>query len=655
MNKVEKLKQLNETLNQYRDSYYNDSKSEISDALYDVLYDELVELEKETGIIMSNSPTQTVGYEVKSKLEKVRHSHPMLSLDKTKLASDLVEFANDKDCLLMHKLDGLTILLTYENGELIQAETRGDGEQGELITHNAKAFTNVPLKIDFKERLEIEGEAIITYDNFERINSRLPEDKKYKNPRNLVSGSVRQLDSEIAASRNIKFIAWKVPIGIDTNSMCERLMIVRFMGFDVVNYWAYANKSSDRENIHNMIQNLKCRAKENGIPIDGLVMSYNDIEYGKFLGTTGHHPRHSIAYKFYDEESASTIKEIEWSMGKTGDLTPVAIFDDVEIEGTTVSRASLHNVSILKDLQIGIGDEVTVYKANQIIPQIRDNHTRSDNVIIPDTCPVCDGFTIIVKDNDTEVLKCNNPECKGKLLGRLTHFCSKNAINIKEMSESTIEFLINKGWVTRFDDLYHLDIYADEWTKCAGFGKKSVYKLLDNIEKSKNTTLDRFIYSLSIPLIGKTASKAIFKHVNGDITDFYDKLINGYNWTALGDFGATMNESINSFGRHNCLWIKELATNFIFEIPKQNAQNYGMNILEGKTFVITGSVNHFKNRDELKDRIENLGGKVSGSVSAKTDYLINNEKTSNSSKNKKSKELSIPIITEEEFLSMINN
>lgn len=651
--KIHRIKSLIYRLNVFRDEYYNNSKSVVSDCEYDRFFDELVALEKETGIIMSNSPTQTVGYEVKSKLEKVKHSHPMLSLDKTKSTSDLVSFAGDQDCLLMLKMDGLTILLTYEDGELIQAETRGNGEEGELITHNAKAFKNIPLRIDCKEHLEIEGEAIITYEDFEKINSQLPDGEKYKNPRNLVSGSVRQLDSGIAANRNIKFVAWKVPNGeIAGNSMLMNLISVEKMGFDVVPLFIYTNKSSDKENIDKIVENLKEQAKENGYPIDGLVMAYNDIQYGKSLGVTGHHPRHSIAYKFYDEESVSTIRDIEWSMGKTGDLTPVAIFDEVEIEGTTVSRASLHNVSILKDLQIGIGDEVTVYKANQIIPQIRENLTRSDNIVIPNTCPICGGFTIVTKDNDTEVLKCNNPDCKGKLLGRLSHFCSKNAINIEDMSEATLEFLINKEWVKRFYDLYNLNIHNREWISFPGFGKKSVYKLLDNIEKSKNTTLDKFIYSLSVPLIGRTASKTISKYLHGDFEDFYDKWINNYNWSLLDDFGSTMNDSMNNFIRHNCLWIRELANEFTFEKQTENRSGDSVD-LSGKIFVITGSLNTFGNRDELKDLIENLGGKVSGTVSAKTNYLVNNDNLSSSSKNKKAKELNIPIITEDEFLQLI--
>lgn len=640
-------------LNQYRDAYYNDSDSKISDYEYDNLYNELETLEYVTGCIMSDSPTQTVGYEVKSSLEKHKHSHPMLSLDKTKASEDLIKFTGDKDCLLMCKMDGLTVLLTYENGVLIQAETRGNGEEGEIITHNAKVFKNIPLTIPYYGRIEIEGEAIITYQDFNKINDNLSESDKYKNPRNLVSGSVRQLDSGIAANRNIKFITWKVPTDFG-ETYVERFTEISKLGFDIVPFietLKYDNSTDYDKNI----SELRMIAEELGYPIDGLVLTYNNIAYGESLGTTGHHPRHSIAYKFYDEESVTRITNVDFTMGKTGVLTPVANFDTVEIDGTEVSKASLHNVSILKELQIGIGDEVTVYKANQIIPQIRDNLTRSNNVVIPDKCPVCGKLTKIVKDNDTEVLVCTNGICKGKLLGKLTHAVSKNALNIDGLSESTIDKFIELGWLSSIKDIFRLYEHETEMTKLDGFGKRSTDKLLTSIENSRRTTWDRFIYSLSIPLIGRTASKTIYKHFKGDYNMFYHQWSRGleFDWTKLNDFGSAMHFSLASFYLDNEDIIKEIAEELIFENPNPITSD-NLKDLSGKVFVITGSLNQFSNRDAAKEEIELHNGKVSGSVSAKTDYLVNNDINSNSGKNKKAKELGVPIINEEQLISMLH-
>lgn len=647
MDKVRRIKELTQQLNQYRDSYYNNSVSKISDQEYDNLFDELKKLEEETNIVMANSPTHTVGYEVKSKLEKVKHSHLMLSLDKTKSVDDLKKFAGNKDCLLMCKMDGLTVLLTYENGELIQAETRGNGEEGEIITHNAKVFENIPLHIDYTGHFEIEGEAIITYSDFEKINSKLQENEKYKNPRNLVSGSVRQLDNDVAAHRHIKFIAWKVP-KIEASKhdkyFAKKLEQVKELGFDIVPYLVYFE-----DTVEGRIEILKNTAKELGYPIDGLVMTYNDITYGESLGTTGHHPKHSLAYKFYDEEVTTTLEDIEWSMGKTGELTPVAIFDEVELEGTTVSRASLHNISICKDLKLGVGDEITVYKANQIIPQLRDNLTKSNNFIIPNVCPICSGRTEIVKDNDTEVLICTNPNCKGKLLGRLSHFVSKNAINIDRLSEQTLQKFIDLKWLASFQDIYYLSEHKEEMYKLDGFGKKSVDKLLESIENSRNTTLDRFIYGLCIPLIGRTASKEIAKFFNYDYEKFRtDGIVTHY--SQIDGFGDNMNQSLHNYLRENHMMISTLADEFIFKTKSENSNNV---YLSNKIFVITGNLNRYKNRDELVNIIEQLGGNVSGSVSSKTNYLINNDVTSTSGKNKKAHDLGIPIISEEEFVQMI--
>ena len=661
MDKVKRIKELTQKLNQYRDSYYNDSVSEISDHEYDELFDELKQLEEETNIVMANSPTHTVGYEVKSKLEKVKHSHPMLSLDKTKSVDDLKKFAGDKNCLLMCKMDGLTVLLTYENGELIQAETRGNGEEGEIITHNARVFENIPAHIDYTGHLEVEGEAIITYGDFEIINNKLLENEKYKNTRNLVSGSVRQLDSNIAAQRHIKFITWKVPNIEDKiksdNSILFRLNYIKDLGFDIVPFYSYTNCSSDKENINNMIISLQDRAKYLGYPIDGLVVTYDDISYGESLGTTGHHPKHSLAYKFYDDIYPTRLLDVEFTMGKTGVLTPTAVFEPVEIDGTMVERASLHNISIMKSLGIvSKYQEIGVYKANMIIPQIEyaekmDCVSVKESICIPGVCPVCGWNTERVKDNDTEVLICTNPDCNGKLLGKLSHFVSKNAINIDGLSEQTLQKFIDLGWLNTFRDIYYLSDHKEEMYKLDGFGNKSVDKLLENIEKSRNTTLDRFIYGLCIPLIGRTASKEIAKFFNYDYEKFRtDGIVTHY--SQIDGFGDNMNQSLHDYLRENHMKISILADEFIFETKSENSNNAD---LSNKTFVITGSLNHYKNRDELVNIIEQLGGKVSGSVSSKTNYLINNDVASTSGKNKKAKDLGIPIISENQFVQMITS
>lgn len=548
MYKVKRIQELVKQLNEYRDVYYNEARSDVSDAEYDRLFDELSELENETGVVYTNSPTQTVGYEVKSELEKVEHSHPMLSLDKTKSVDDLVKFAGDKDCILSLKMDGLTCLLTYENGELAQAETRGDGEIGELITHNARVFDNIPLSIDYKGHFEIEGEAIITYDDFNKINEFLPEDKKYKNPRNLASGSVRQLDSKIAAQRHIKFIAWKVPTDIASSSFINRLQYASNLGFDTVQFLPIRG-NCNAEFINIVVEQLRKRAKEKSYPIDGLVATYNDITYGESLGMTGHHPKHSIAFKFYDEEAETVLKNIEWSMGKIGSLTPVAIFDPVEIDGTMVERASLHNVSILTKLDLQIGDTITVYKANQIIPQVKENlsakNRESAYIRIPSQCPVCESPTRIVKENDSEVLMCVNPHCKGKLLGRVSHFVSKKGMDISGLSEETIKKLIELGWIAEITDIYNLDQYYDRLSTMSGFGKKSVDKLRTSIENSKTVRLDKFIASLSIPGIGTSQSKELVKAF-GTWDKFRDASIGYYDFTQLDGFGDVLNNNIHS-------------------------------------------------------------------------------------------------------------
>lgn len=651
LDKINRLKELTEQLNRYRNSYYNNSESLISDKQYDDLFDELQVLEEETGIVMSNSPTKTVGYEVKSKLEKVKHSHPMLSLDKTKSTDDLIKFSDGRDCIISLKLDGLTVLNTYDNGVLRQSETRGNGEEGEIITHNAKVFDNLPLNIPFDRKFEIEGEAIITQYDFEKINT----NGEYKNCRNLASGSVRQLDNNITKNRHVRFIAWKIPFGVTTYS--KGFEIAAQYGFEVVPYVKYNSKYDD---IEKAIEVLKSIAKEKSFPIDGLVITYNNVEYGKSLGMTGHHPKHSLAYKFYDDIYPTKLLDVEFTMGKTGVLTPTAVFKQVEIDGTVVERASLHNISIMKELGITHkGQIVNVFKANQVIPQIDsvepiDSDDELDVIEIPTKCPICGSATEIVKDNESEVLICTNPDCRGKLLGQLSHFVSKNAINIDGLSVQTLQKLIDLGWVKSFPDIYHLFDHKEEMYKLDGFGKKSVDKLLDNIQKSRNTELSRFIYALSIPLIGRTASKEIAKACYDDITIFIGMIKSNQLYKLVNDidgFGDTMLKSLCDYVKLHMSGIEALSEEFIFAKRECNSSKSD---LSGKTFVITGSLSHYKNRDELVGVIESLGGKISGSVSSKTSFLINNDTESNSSKNRKAKELGIPIISESNFLNMIS-
>lgn len=657
-------------LNKASDAYYNKNSQIMSDYEFDCKFDELKEWERITGIVLANSPTQNVGCNVVSKLEEITHSHPMLSLDKTKSTDDLVKFSNGRDCVLSLKMDGLTVLNTYEYNSLKQSETRGNGEIGEIITHNARVFENFPTQIPIDIPFEVEGEAIVTIRDFKAINDPLVEKAKreaeelgltgkeytdyirnnsFANPRSYASGSVRQLDSKITKDRHIHFVAWKIPFGVPTYT--EGFGIAEKLGFEVVPYVTYNSSSDD---IGKKIERLKTIAEEKSYPIDGLVISYNDVEYGKSLGITGHHPRHSLAFKFYDEETITTLRHVEWTMGKTGILTPTAIFDSVEIDGTIVSRASVHNVSILKKLQLGIGDEIAVIKANQIIPQIRENLTKSNTCKILDKCPICGKPTRIVKENDSEVLMCENPNCKGKLFGKLVHAASRNTLDIENLSESTIEKFINLGWLNSIKDIYHLSDYENEMKVLDGFGKKSVEKLLNSIERSRNTSLERFIYSLSIPSIGKSVSKDISKLCEENFNNFIglmksspEKLL------TINGFGITMMNSMTKWWYENSLWVYELSKEFTFETPNVVLEEIPKT-LNGKTFVVTGSVNHYKNRDELKADIVAHGGTVVGSVSSKTSYLINNDINSTSSKNQKAKSLNVPIISEDQFLEMIH-
>lgn len=646
------LKNLTEELHKASVAYYQDDKPFMSDKDYDELYDKLEALENKMGISLAGSPTHTVGCEIVSKLEKVTHSHPMLSLGKTKSPDDLVKFSSGKDCIISLKMDGLTTLCTYQNGELIQAETRGNGEVGEVITHNAKVFDNLPLRIPLDHKLEVEGEAIIRYSDFETINQTIKNpDDKYKNPRNLASGSVRQLDSNITKNRHVRFVVWKVPFGLTT--FTDGFRVVAEFGFEVVPYVKY---NSATDNIEEKILYLKEVAKRKDYPIDGLVITYNNIEYGKSLGVTSHHPRHSLAFKFYEDEEETTVRNIEWSIGRTGVLTPVVVFDDVELAGTTVNRASLHNISIMNDLKIGIGDKITVYKANEIIPQVRENLTKSGNTWIPLMCPVCGFGTEIIKENDTEILRCKNPDCRGKLLYKLEHFCSRNALDIGGLSESTIQFLLKRKWVKSFKDLYHLKEHEIKWMRFPGFGQKSVEKIITAIENSRLTSLNRFLYGLSIPMVGKTASEMIAKACDYDFGAFMQIMtISGASFFKnLDGIGDSIIKSMDEYFNKECSNIFELSKEFTFRRPKVVELNISSEV-SGKTFVITGSVEHFPNRDAVKEAIVSHGGKVSGSVSSKVNYLINNDINSTSSKNKKAKELGIPIITEDELIKMLGD
>ena len=659
MKQIQRIKELVKLLNHYRDEYYNRQNSEISDFEYDQLYDELSELEQETGFVMVISPTQTVGYEVKSELTKVKHNHPMLSLDKTKDVDDIIKFLDDKDGLVMPKMDGLTCSLRYLNGKLVSAETRGDGEIGEDILHCAKTIKNIPLYIDYKDELIIDGEVIISYDDFEKINSTLPKDQKYKHPRNLASGSIRQLDSKIAAERNLKFIVWKVVKGCnnstfsecDSNSFFDRLTFAELMGFDVVGSYGLPAFYRDEQIIEHAIDTIKKWAKDNSYPIDGCVFSYDDIAYGDSLGATGHHLRSQYAYKFYDELYETKLLDIEWTMGKTNILTPTAIFQTVNIDGADVSKASLHNISIIKKLGLTNNCTVRVYKANQIIPQVNSCLQDGDSAIeIPEYCPICKGNTKVVKENESEVLMCTNPNCTGKKIALFEHFVSKKAMNIEGMSEATIEFLINKGWIHTFKDIYHLSNYKEEWQKCNGFGKKSVENILNAIEKSRNIKMENYLCALGIPNVGLSTAKILSNKFNGDYDEFVQAVLTGFDLTSLEGFGDIIKNSILTWIRSSGL-DDSLADemNFVVEEKKQND---GVN-LDGKTFCITGSLNHFANRDALIADIETHNGKFVSSISAKCNYLINNDSTSSSSKNKKAQALNIPIITEEEYLQMI--
>ena len=647
--KTKRIKELIDVLNRAARAYYQESRELMSNFEYDELYDELVVLEKETGVVLSNSPTVNVGYEVLSELPKEAHAAPMLSLDKTKEVEELKSFLNTHKGILSWKLDGLTVVLTYENGTLIKAVTRGNGEVGEVITANARTFKNIPVKIAYTGRLVVRGEAVIKYSDFEKINEAILEvDSKYKNPRNLCSGSVRQLNSEITANRNVHFYAFALveAEGVDFgNSIINQYKWLAGHGFSVVEY-----RETDADSISDTVAYFEEAIKTFDIPSDGLVLVYDDIEYGISLGRTAKFPRNGIAFKWADELAKTTLLEIEWSPSRTGLINPVAIFEPVELEGTTVSRASVHNISIMEELMLGIGDEIEVYKANMIIPQIASNNTKSGKIDIPKICPVCGEQTVIKQENQVKSLYCVNEDCQAKKIKLYTHFVSRDAMNIDGLSEETLMKFIDRGYIHEFSDIYHLDRYEDEIVNAKGFGRKSYDNLIEAIEKSRNTTLVRLIYSMGIPNIGLSNAKMICRHFDNDLNRILSA--DAEELTGIEGVGEVIAMSVVSFfsSKKNREKFDRLVKEIYIEEETKSDEPM---IFNDMVFVVTGSVNIFANRNEVKSVVEKYGGKVTGSVTSKTNYLINNDIASSSSKNKKAKELGVPIITEEEFIKML--
>ena len=649
-NKMEHMRELVELLNRARRAYEQEDKEIMSNYEYDRLYDELQELERELGTTLAASPTVNVGYEVLSELPKERHERPMLSLDKTKDVERLREFLGNQKAMISWKLDGLTIVLTYRNGTLEKAVTRGNGEVGEVVTNNARVFKNIPLNIPYQGELVLRGEAVISYKDFEKINEEIGEaDAKYKNPRNLCSGSVRQLNNEITAKRNVRFYAFTLvrAEGVDfKNSRLYQMQWLADQGFDVVE-----NHPVTAETIDGEVAWFAEHIEKNEVPSDGLVLVYDDIAYGQSLGTTAKFPRDSFAFKWADEIRETTLTEIEWSPSRTGLINPVAIFEPVELEGTTVSRASVHNISIMEELELGVGDRITVYKANMIIPQIAENLTRSGVKDIPAECPVCGGPTRISMENETKTLYCTNPKCQAKHIKSFTLFVSRDAMNIEGLSEATLEKFIINGYVKDFTDLFHLERYADEIRQMDGFGDKSYENLQNSIKNARTTTLPRLVYSLGIPNIGIANAKMICGALGNDperiLNATTEELsgISGVGGVIAGTFADYFADE-----EHRNLFRKLLEE---VEIPEEEITE-DSHKFDGVNFVITGSVNHFANRAEVKEEIEKRGGKVTGSVTSKTNYLINNDVNSASSKNRKARELGVPIISEEEFLDMLN-
>ncbi len=645
-----------EELNKASEAYYNTGQPIMSDVEFDNKLEELRQWEEETGIVLANSPTHNVGYTIADELKEVEHNHPMLSLDKTKSVDELINFAGNNDCFLSLKCDGLTTSLHYINGKLISAETRGDGIKGQDVFQNVLTMSNVPKEIPYKNELIIDGETIIGWDAFRRINDNLTDNEKYKHPRNLVSGSLQLLDSREAAKRNMRFIAWRVIKGFSHKSVFFDLKKAEKNGFEIVPMWTYTNKSSDKENLPQMLEDLRNKADEHNIPYDGAVMAVDNYEIAESMGRTDKFFRHSMAYKYEDELFETVLTNIEWNTSKTGLINPVAIFEPVNLNGAITTRATLHNITYIKDMMLGIGDRIRIYRSNMVIPKVHDSIDKSGIFNIPDKCPICGQSTKIVKDNNSEVLVCTNDNCKGKLLGKLSHAVSRDALNVDGLSEATIEKFINLGWLNSIRDIYYLSDHEKQLKTLDGFGKKSVDKLLASIEKSRKTSLERFLYSLSIPLLGKSASMMIADSVDYDFEVFIDEMtMKGAEYFRyLPGIGDSLISSLNAYWKNHYSDILQLAGEFTFETQK-SIMSETTNELENKTFVITGSVNHYQNRDDLKADIEAHGGKVVGSISSKVNYLINNNINSTSSKNQKAKSLGIPIISEDEFLSMLNN
>ncbi len=649
---MERMKELINILNKASYEYYQNDSSKLSDFEYDKLYDELVELEKSTGIVLANSPTQNVGYTVLSNLTKIKHDEKILSLDKTKEPEKLKSWLGNQQGMLSWKLDGLTIVLKYNNGELVQAITRGNGEVGEDITHNAKVFKNIPLKISYKYELVVRGEGIISFSDFKRINEELDEDESYKNPRNLCSGTVRQLNSEICAKRNVMFYGFTVFKANDVDfgdKKSNQLLWLKELGFDIV-----YNKIVNADNIIESIYEFENKIPENNFATDGLVLTYDSISYSGSLGTTAKFPKDSIAFKWKDETAETILRNIEWNTSRTGLINPVAVFDSVELEGTTVNRASVHNVSILEDLKLGIGDTIKVYKANMIIPQIAENITKSGNYEIPANCPVCGGETEVRTIRDGKALYCTNPNCSAQRIRSLSHFVSRDAMNIEGFSEETIKKFVEKGFISDYTDIYNIEKFAEEIKNIDGFGEKSYNNLIKSIENSKKPELPNFIYALGINHVGLSNAKLLCKNINYDINKLFT--ISQEELVEIDGFGDIIAHSICSyFGDcKNKELIYKMLDIISFAEVEVSYESENMNVKE-KTFVITGDLNEFKNRKELQLKIEALGGKVTGSVTKKTNYLINNDILSESSKNKKAKELGIPIITEEQFIKEFLN
>ena len=648
MDKRKRIKELVEILNKAAKSYYVDAVEIMPNIEYDKLYDELVSLEKETNVVLSNSPTQNVGYETASELPKKAHESPMLSLDKTKSVAELEDWLGDNKALLSWKMDGLTIVLTYRGGELVEAVTRGNGIIGEVITNNAKNFQNVPLRIEYKGELILRGEAVIKYSDFKRINDSITDaDARYKNPRNLCSGSVRQLNPAVTRERRVYFNVFNVvrADNIDfENSKAKQFEWAKNEGFDVVEY-----KFTQRASLADDIAKFESKIVENDIPSDGLVLLLDDIALGERLGSTAKFPRNAMAFKWSDERQTTKLKYIEWSPSRTGLINPVAVFEPVELEGTTVSRASLHNVSIFEELMLGVGDEISVYKANMIIPQVYENITKSNTEKIPKICPACGMDTTIKKDNESKVLLCTNPDCQIKHIKQYALMASRDALNIDGLSESTLEKFLSKGFIKSDSDLFRLDKFKDEIINMEGFGKRSYEKLIAALDEAKNTTVSRFLYSLGIAGIGSANAKMIAKYFDNDI----DRIISASkdDLRNIEGIGEVLAGSIEDFfkSEKNIENVESLRKILKFETEESG----GGDKFAGKVFVITGSLTHFSNRNEMKELIEKNGGKVSGNVSSKTNFLINNDTGSNSSKNKKAKELGVEIISEEDFLKLL--